>query len=397
MSLNDFILSHRTADVHSLALNLKGFTPEESRYILCQVEGWQRLKDKVPSWAAVDELHYPARLPLEQCSGEEAARYKAGLLSGGDLFVDLTGGLGVDFSFMARGFKEAVYVERDEALCFLAHHNFPLLGLSHATVIHGDDEAYLRTMPTPADVIFLDPFRRDEAGKKTVFIEDCTPNVIALLPLLCEKTRRLIVKLSPMLDITAALHSLASSEARTDVHVVGSGGEVKEVLFDVDFSQKPADSPKIFCHDGTFSFSFSLAEEQGATACAALPPSTGNFFLFEPCSALMKAGPFRLLAQRFGLAPLHANSHLYFGPHDVEDFPGRRFRVNRMAGLSKAEQKQLRGQQMNLAVRNFPLSVAQLRARLHLLDGGAQYGFATTLADGSHALLLCEKAKADTP
>lgn len=395
MSLNDFILSHRTSDVHSLALSLKGFTPDEARHILRQVEGWQRLRDKVPSWACIEGLLYPERLPLEQCSGEAAARYKAGLLSGGRLLVDLTGGLGVDFSFMARGFSEAVYVERNEDLCRIARENFPLLGLSHATIVEGDGIAYLRQFSRMADVIFLDPYRRDEAGKKTVFIEDCTPNVIALLPLLREKTRRLIVKLSPMLDVTAALRSLAPSEARTDVHVVGAGGEVKEVLFDVDFSQKPAYSPQIFCHEDAFSFSFSLAEEQDVAVQAVLPPAEGEFFLFEPCAALMKAAPFRLLARRFDLMPLHANSHLYLGPRDVKEFPGRRFCVKRVSGLGKAEQRQLRGERMNLAVRNFPLSVAQLRAKLRLLDGGEQYGFATTLADGRHALLLCQKVGTD--
>ena len=389
--VKDFILSHRTADVRSLALSLKGFSSDEARFILCQIEGWQRLRAKVPEWVSLPDLRYPERLPLEQCSSQAAAEYKAGLVEGGELFIDLTGGLGVDFSFMARQFRKAVYVERNADLCRLARHNFPLLGLSHAEIIEGDGVEHLQNMTTMADVVFLDPFRRDEAGRKTVLIEDCTPNVLQLLPVLQQKTRRLLVKLSPMLDISSALRALSVCGVSADAHIVGVGGEVKEVLIDIDFSQKHPDSSQILCREDDFSFSFTLSEEQQAVANPHTPTETEGMWLFEPCATVMKAGPFRLLAQRYGLVPLHPNSHLYFGNADVPDFPGRRFRVLRISSMGKQDQRLLRGQRANLAVRNFPLSVAQIRAKLHLLDGGQQYWFATTLADNSHALIICEK------
>ena len=187
-----YIREHRTDDVTRLALQLSGRNDLDTAYILQQIEGWQRLRTKVPSWAAVDGLRYPPRLALEQCSGEKAARYKADvverLLPEGATMVDLTGGLGVDFSFMAKLFREATYIERNAMLAEIAAHNFPLLGLEHAHCVAGDGTELLRTMST-VDLLFLDPARRDAAGHKTVLLKDCEPNVIELLPLFREKAR----------------------------------------------------------------------------------------------------------------------------------------------------------------------------------------------------------------
>ena len=170
----------RKENISRLALRLSGHP--DAAFLLRQVEGWQRLSVKVPSWAAVEELNYPQRLALEQCSGEAAARYKAELVSrlfpnGDEAMADLTGGLGVDFSFVAPHFKQAAYVERQEELCTLATHNFPLLGLKHASVHHADGVDFLCHMQA-VDLLFLDPARRDSAGRKTVLVEDCEPNVV---------------------------------------------------------------------------------------------------------------------------------------------------------------------------------------------------------------------------
>lgn len=416
MNAEEYILQHRTDQIERLALQLHACDAEQKRYILQQIEGWQRLRHKVPQWAATEGLLYPVRLSLEQCSSETTALYKARLLPsapagdrGSALLVDLTGGLGVDFSFMAQGFDRAVYVEQNEELCRLARHNLPLLGLPRAEIVQGDGVEYLQTMTDTADVIFLDPYRRDEGGHKTVRIEDCTPNLLPLLPLLAQHSRRVIVKLSPMLDITQALRSLAAASVRANVatHIVGTQGEVKEILLDIRWGEEPLlmDRVMMVCHDDSHHLEYRFAQEsQVATAHYSRYCSHQDLvgaYLYEPAPVIMKAGCFRLLTERFGLTALHPNSHLYMSPSAVADFPGRQFRVLRVSGFGKKELKDFlrqapqhpngKGACANLAVRNFPMSVAELRQRMHLLDGGTEYWFATTLADESKVIVACSK------
>lgn len=382
-----YIARHRTERVETLALALSGRTDVDGAFALRQIEGWQRLRTKVPSWAAVEALHYPPRLSLEQCSGEPAARYKSALAhrlcpQGGTL-LDLTGGLGVDFSFLARHFARAVYVERSAELCRLARHNFPLLGLPQAEVVQADATAYLSVAP-PAALCFLDPARRDGAGRKTVLIEDCEPDVAALLPRLRALAPVVLLKLSPMLDWHRAVLTLG---AVAEVHVVAVAGECKELL--LVCADAPA-GPVVHAVDDGYRFVFRPAEEAAAPA----PVADGvGPFLYEPGAALLKAGAYRLTAARYGLRPLHPNSHLYTGTAALPAFPGRAFRTVRVADFSKASLRALRRDvpRASLAVRNFPATPDALRRRLRIADGGPDYLFATTLGDGRHVLIHCRK------
>lgn len=388
-SINDL----RHIPVSELALKLSGCKDIDVADTLQQVEGWQRMRDKVPSWAAVDDLRYPHRLALEQCSGEAAARYKATvvqrLMSGTEgptRMADLTGGFGVDFSFVARNFTQATYVERQESLCALARHNFPLLGLPQAEVVCADGTDYLRTMQ-PVDLLFLDPARRDTAGRKTVLIADCEPDVCILQQLLLEKARFVVLKLSTMLDISGALHAL--SHVR-EVHVVAVGGEAKDLLLVLERSF--CDEPAVFVCENGQTFQFTYTEENNTQPVYATAGNLG-LYLYEPGPATMKAGAFKLTAERFALQKLHPNSHLYTSDQFVENFPGRAFRIEHVLGFGKRDVKALHKltERANLTVRNFPTSVAALRKKLKLKEGGSHYLFATTLADGSHALLVCTK------
>lgn len=228
----EFIEAHAEERVEDLALRLNAFSPEARTFILRQIEGHQRLRAKVPSWCAVPRLHFPPRLSLEQCSGEVTARYKATLVEhwveklDHPVLVDLTGGMGVDFSFMAAHCAEAVYVERNAELVELAAHNFPLIGLTQARTVCSEASTFLDTLSF-ADILFLDPARRDEIGRKVVRIEACEPDVCALSASLCSRCRHLLIKLSPMLDVRDALDRLPGIEA---VHIVAVDGECKEVL-----------------------------------------------------------------------------------------------------------------------------------------------------------------------
>ena len=384
-----FINNHCGDDVARLALQIDGRA--DSDFILRQIEGWQRLRHKVPSWASADELLYPKRLSIEQASGEEAARYKElivrRLLPNGGTMADITGGFGVDFSFMARRFDSATYVERDEELCMLARHNFSLLGIS-ANIACSDGVEYLKNMQ-PVDLIFIDPARRDNVGRKTIGISDCEPDITALLPLLREKSKYTLVKLSPMLDWHEAMRSINTiKRCVTEIHVVASDGECKELLFvlgDEDLSV----SPMIYCSDGVSSFSFRPEDEE---QCVYAIVSAPNTYIYEPNAAIMKAGAFKSVGQRYGLQKLHKNSHLYTSDSKVDMFPGRCFRLIEVDGFGKQDLRRLVGRQANLTIRNFPESATTLRRRLRLTDGGDEYWFATTLADNRKVILRCTKA-----
>lgn len=384
-----YVRLHRDDDVERLALS-----PGEARGVdlhlaLQEIEGRQRLGRKVPSWAAVEGLRLPPRLALEQCSGEAAALYKARLarrlLPRGGSMTDLTGGLGVDFAAQARLFDRCTYVEHNAGLCALARHNLPLLGLERARVVCTEAGDYLAAME-PVDWLFLDPARRDEAGRKTVLLADCRPDVTELAPLLLEKAGHVLVKLSPMLDAADAVRRLP---AVAEVHVVAHGGECKELL--LLLSRGHEGEPRVTCADGERLFSFAPAEEQAATPAQA---ATLRRYLYEPGPALLKAGALKLTAVRFGLAKLHPNSHLYTSDALVGDFPGRTFLVEGVYGFSKKELRRFAANcpRANLTLRNFPGTTADLRRRLRLKEGGDRYCFATTLADGARVLVVGRKA-----
>ena len=347
----------------------------------------------MPTWAAVGELLYPVRLSLEQCSGEPAARYKAQVVErifAEDIaahrslsMADLTGGFGVDFSFLAPLFSRAVYVERQAELVALARHNFPLLGLAQVECVESDGIDYFRAM-APVDLLFLDPARRDGAGRKTVLIEDCQPDVKVLLPELLAKCRVLMLKLSTMLDLRQAIDALGGV---AEAHVFAAQGECKDLLLVCrsDFSDETA----IFCANERANFFFRASDE------IALPVSFADNvrgFLYEPDAAVMKAGAYKTIAVRYDLQKLHPNTHLYVSEVEHTDFPGRVFKIENVVGFSKKEQRELSAlKRANLSVRNFPATVAELRKRLKLQEGGDAYLFACTLHDETKAIIIARK------
>lgn len=396
MTNEEYIRQNINADIRSLALRK---VPEGVNALWClrQIEGHQLATKKLPRWAATEGLWYPPRLSMEQCSSEAAAQYKRSITSRitadghAGVFVDLTGGFGVDFSYMARDFRQAVYVEREEVLCQAATHNMPLLGVPQARIECSDGLTFLNSLDH-ADIIYLDPARRDSVGKKTVAIEDCTPDICSLQDELLRKARHAIIKLSPMLDITQALRSLHSV---SEVHVVSVKGECKELLFVLSAH---ASHDTISCHcvnlmtdDTPFT-----VPDYGAPAPADLFPASSplrGLLLLEPNASILKAGVQNAFAAHYGLRKLHPMSNLFVCSEDAiahtSKPPARIFRIQDAGDFSKASLKSLLKdvRQGNLTVRNFPQTVAQLRKRLKLNEGGDTYFFATTLADGHHALI----------
>ena len=388
-----FIDSHRGDDVRTLALQAKKYPAVDMAEAVVQIAGYQIAEKKVPLWAQTAGIRYPQHLSMEQCSSEVTARYKASLVSG-DTLTDLTAGWGVDCSFLARNFRCADYVERQETLCRIAAHNFPLLGLPHVRIHCADAVEYLQSME-PVDCLILDPARRDSHGGKTVAIAECEPDVCRLEPLLVEKGKTVMIKLSPMLDMASALRDLQYVRR---IHVVSVNNECKELIILLrkapDEEEAAAGEVIISCEQVVNNsvhqhFQFTFSEEKSA-GCP-LAESVGNY-LYEPGAALLKAGPYRLLATRYGVEKLHPNSHLYTSSGLV-DFPGRRFRVTAVSGFGKKDLKVLLEgvEKANLTVRNFPSSVAELRKKLKLKEGGDTYLFATTLASGEKVLIRGEK------
>jgi hypothetical protein len=412
-------------------------------WVLQQIEGYQLAKKKLPHWAAIydegKDLHFPPRLSLEQCSSEATARYKAQELSivncqlstlNSQLstLIDLTGGFGVDFSYLAPHFSRAVYVEQQAELCDVARHNLPLLGISNAEVINATCEEQLSTLNYQLSIVncqlsiifFLDPARRDSAGNKVFCLEDCSPNITQLQDTLLNIGDAIMVKLSPMLDITQALRQL---RCVTDVHVISVKGECKELLIimrkdkapdqpitfhcvNLETEEEEFDSPPAPLLERGEEYALSVSEKADKTFCNCSPLSKrgvrgesggesvgGSSFIFEPNASILKAGLQDVFGARYGLSKLHPNSNLFVGKEPIPRVPARQFRIVDVTDFSKANLKRfLKGiSHANLTIRNFPATVQELRKRLKLKEGGSDYLFATTLSDGSHVLIRCEK------
>ena len=385
----DFIRKHAEADVRQLALQGTKNPEVDLTFALDQIAGRQKAKIKLPTWAAIDGIIYPPHLSMEQCSSEQTARYKASLAGKGALMVDLTAGFGVDMAFMSQGFQKAVHVEQQMPLCAISSENFKLLGLNHIEVVCTDGIKYLHQL-NHADLIFLDPARRDDHGARTYGIADCTPNVLELRDELLQKADHIIIKLSPMLDWRKAVEDLGNVN---EVHIVSVDNECKELLLILSKDKKPL---KLFCVNNNQVFEGDQGDWLNDSSAAEIRvpvPLISQAYLFEPNASIMKAGCFTLLEQRFRVSQLDKNSHLFVSDSDISDFPGRRFIIEKTTSINKRELKAaLAGiDKANITVRNFPMSVAELRKRLKLKEGGDLYLFATTIAGHQHQLFLCRK------
>ena len=440
----DFIRQHQDEDVRQLAF-LGSKNPEvDMPFALDQIRGRKMARAKLPRWANIDGIIYPPHISMEQCSSESTALYKAelaarllGLMASSFSeeigFVDLTGGFGVDFSYIAaRLGMKSMYVERQTHLCEAAKENFERLGMENVIVKNGDGIEVLHSFhpkkkdaaPSADDssgitydqprsllktnlglkIIFIDPARRDDAGNKVVSLKDCTPDVTVLQEEMLSKADYVIVKLSPMLDWHRAISEL--SHVR-EVHIISVNNECKELLLvlsarnlgdmeasSADGEVKHAGNLRIYCVNDAQSFVCDELDMESSPVKIAPSTLEEMQYLYEPNASLMKAGCFGVLSDRYDARMLSKNSHLFVSQAPIEAFPGRSFRIIAISSFNKKELKRhLSGiTKANIATRNFPLSVAELRKRLKLKDGGETYIFATTLSDESHVLVITEKA-----
>lgn len=444
----EFVAMHRDEDVRELALKAKRVEGLDLSLALDQIAGWQIASKKLPQWASYEGIIYPPHISMEQCSSQFTAQYKSEIaqtllapaatvrarvsdsgesdnqttksepqlsdsaesvmqtaksafqlsdspesdtLVAKRAMVDLTGGFGVDFSYLARGFSQATYVERQRHLCDLAEHNMAALGLDQARIVCGDGVEYLRQMG-PVDFIYLDPARRDEHGSRTYAIEDCTPNVFELRDLLLAKSQYTLVKLSPMLDWRKAVADFDGTVR--EVHIVATGNECKELLLVLgqQMHEEPS-APRVFCVNDNQRIDYDSAAYTQGLRIGGKPLPEAKNYLYEPNASIMKAGCFDLVEERFGVTQVGPSSHLFVSATPVADFPGRGFAIEAIGGMNKKDIKRLLNgtKQANIAVRNFPLTAPQLRKKLKLADGGPVYLFGTTMQGCDHVLLRTSK------
>ena len=381
-----FMANHRAADVRALGLKKPPVPGWPYPLILDQIKGRQKASIKIPDWLKHNSLILPAADILEQASSSATALYKASLVPG-KIFADLTGGAGVDCFAFSQKFESGHCVEQDQNAASLLTHNAKILTQTPIQVHHARAEDWVQKMPY-VDLVFIDPQRRSSSRKGLYRLEDCAPDILALLPVLKTKAKKMMIKTSPMLDIQQSMNSLKQACA---IHVLEWRGECKEVIYIIDFRETSKsdnipvtsitldDEGRVLNH-----FTFTRAEENTAHAELSAP----LHYLYEPGPAFQKAGGFNSIAQKYGLKKLHPHTHLYTSESPCSDFPGRSFEIIQILPVRR---EALSFDKANLSIRNFPGDVASLRKKLGLKDGGDDYVFACTLEDETRVLIRCRK------
>ncbi len=371
-----FISEHKNDDLSKLAFCFAKNKEIDLPFVLQQISGYQKIRKKIPSWYEIDNLHFPLKLSLEQCSSEATAKYKREIIKGNSL-LDLTGGFGIDCAFLSRQFSKVDYVEVQPELCEIAKHNFEQLRLN-IQVYNADAVDFLQKCGT-YDCIYLDPARRSIIGQKLVFLSDCQPNVLEILELLLLKSKEVLIKLSPIIDLSVLVKSFSSK--LSEIHVVSVNNECKEVLIRISSEDSTELKIKTVNIDEKrelkqiFQFSETEKEESVATFASDIEK-----YLYEPNVAILKSGAFQLISEKFDVKKLHIHTHLYTSDKLQADFPGRIFEVEKSFLFSKNELKENLQDvtKANISVRNFPETPEFLHKRLRIKDGGDVYIFACT-------------------
>lgn len=390
--IKNFIECHFSDDTDKLLLHAKRYPGIDVAFAVDQILARRQIRDKLPTWYNQPGLLFPSRLSAEQCSSEITACYKQDLIRGGRV-CDLTGGLGIDSWYLSQKAQELVYIERYPDYCRAAEHNFKILGANNIRILQADIRDIVFSLE--ADTFYIDPARRSDNNKRVFALSACEPDIITLKGQLLSVSRRLIIKTSPMADLSETLRLLPET---IEIHILAVKNECKEILFILEKSAHPhlPESVKIFtlnfCPDGQKQeFSYTRQEEDHL---ASLPAQNIGNYLYEPNAAVLKSGAFKTVAQRYRLDKLHPSSHLYTSGKLVSDFPGRIFKtvaIYESGGQKHWKEIGKKIPQANITVRNFPLSVEMIRKKTGITEGGDIYLFATTLTDARRIIIECRK------
>lgn len=385
--LQNFIWQHREDDPRQLALSAKKYPGMPISMVAAQIQALQKIRAKIPGWYR-EGMEFPLAISLEQASSERTAKFKAGLFSGKKM-ADLTGGLGVDSWCFAQQFESLVYVEQNAELLTAAQHNFARLRVHNVHFENCSAEDFLKKTTDQFDLVYLDPARRNETKGKVFQLADCSPDILEIKDLILTKSHQVLLKTAPLLDLRLAASQLGQV---SKIWVVAAEGDCREVLYLLERAAPPLEKIPIsavaLTEQEPIIFEFSWAEEQQAEVLHATP----LHFLYEPNPAVLKAGAFRSFAQRFGLAKLHPNTHLYTSKAQVQDLPARSFVIEQ---ICKYDKKMVHAAvptgKANITCRNFPDNPDQVRRKLGLADGGEVYIFAATDAENKKVVMVCRK------
>lgn len=381
--VQQFIREHLEADLSKLILKGSPFDDVSIQELAIQINGLQRAKSKLPVWFETEGILFPPNINLEQTSSEVTARYKASLTKG-KILVDITGGLGIDTFYFSERFEQVFHVEINPDLSVIAGHNFDKLQKKKIRTINGNGLEFLKNSAESFDWIYLDPARRDDHGGKVFLLEHCTPDVTSNLDLFFSKSNNILIKTSPLLDLTAGVNDLGNLK---DIHIVSVNNEVKEILWVLkkDYSEKIKIQTVNFLkkEDQYFKGTYNTEPEP---ASLSLPLK----YLYEPNPAVMKSGHFAEVGLQTETTKLHVSSHLYTSNRLVE-FPGRRFEITEVLPYSKKLKKHAAFQKANITTRNFPKQVSDLRKEMKTADGGDIYLFFTTNLNDEKIVIVCKK------
>lgn len=382
--VQEFIRDRSHTDPMSILLKPAFFKEVSNKELVQQIEARNKCKDKLPIWHSTPNIYYPGKLNIEQTSSEATALYKAGLVAGASLF-DITGGLGVDSYFFSDTIDQVHHCEMNGELSKIAQHNFTVLGKTNIKTHIGDGIAFLKNSPLQFDWIYVDPSRRHDAKGKVFLLSDCIPNIPKDLDAIFESTPNIMIKTAPLLDISAGLKELQFVK---EIHVIAVKNEVKELLWILKKGYSDAVSIQtINLHPKhTEAFRFSPTEEKLAISSYSAPLQ----FLYEPNASILKSGAFKTVGNQFQLYKLHEHTHLYTHQDQIT-FPGRVFKIERVLTFNKKEIQQLKLKKANITTRNFPTSVAEIRKKFKIKDGGEDYLFFTTDMNGEKIVIHCRK------
>ncbi|WP_027136570.1 THUMP-like domain-containing protein [Gaetbulibacter saemankumensis] len=369
--IQKFISDNLNTDINSLLLKGTSFPQIETKELIEQIEAKKRCEKKLPSWFHTKGIYFPNKLNIEQTSSEATAKYKAELIQGASI-IDLTGGFGVDCYYFSKRFQSVTHCEINPELSEIVTHNYKQLYVKNIKTCCGDGIQYLKDTSVHCDWIYVDPSRRHDSKGKVFFLNDCIPDVPKNIDLLFGCSKNILIKTSPLLDISVGLNELSCVKT---IHVVALKNEVKELLWVLEKNYKGETNIKTINLNTAPDqyFEFKLSDEKLAMATYSEP----NNFLYEANSAILKAGAFNSISQQLQLCKLHQHSHLYTS-NTLIDFPGRTFRIESVHPYNKKALKKLGISNANITTRNFPETVDGIRKKFKIKDGGNRYLFFTT-------------------
>lgn len=381
--VQQFIFDNLKSDITKLILKGSPFIEVSIQELANQIVAKQKSEHKLTSWFQTKNIYYPLKINIAQTSSEIAADYKSNLVEGTSI-IDITGGFGVDCLYFSKRFKEVIHCEINEELSSIVKHNYQQLNTKNIVTFSGDGIAYLKNTAASFDCIYIDPSRRNELKGKVFLLKDCLPNVPEHINFLFRKTDQILLKNSPILDITSAINELQFVK---EIHVIAVKNEVKEVLFLLEKNYREEIQIKTIniLKKGAQKFDFILNESVSSSYAAPLT------YLYEPNAALLKSGGFHQIASQLNVFKLHQHSHLYTS-ENILDFPGRVFKIETVISYDKKKiSKLISNKKANITTRNFPKTVAQIRKETKIKDGGAVFLFFTTNKDNKLIVIFCSK------